>query len=122
MRLTLDSPDGPSSLTVVPMGQRTVFVLNPPVGISSGTALVDVLAVRPDGSTWLMGTVTAAAPLDQGVRVPLNPFTVAGPHVLLVELNGKRLAGSVAVSVVTAAERKKSAPTRRYLGRGQPVH
>jgi hypothetical protein len=69
-----------------------------------------------------MGTVTAAAPLDHGVRVPLNPFTVAGPHLLLVEVNGKRLASSVTVSVVSAAARKKTAPTRRYLGRGQPVH
>jgi hypothetical protein len=121
MRLTLDSSDAPSSLALVSTGQRTVFVLNPPIGIS-GTALVDVLAVRPDGSTWLMGTVTAAAPLDHGVRVPLNPFTVAGPHLLLVEVNGKRLASSVTVSVVSAAARKKTAPTRRYLGRGQPVH
>src|SRR5687767_13462270 len=108
MRLTFDGPDGPPSIALVSTGQRTVFVLSPPAGVSSGTALVDVLAVRPDGSTWLMGTVTAAAPFDHGVRIPLNPFTLPGPHLLLVELNGKRLAGSVTVSVVSAAARKKT--------------
>ena len=122
MRLALDNSDGPSPLGLVSTGQRTVFVLDPPAGLGAGIATVDVLAVRPDGGTWLMGTVTLAVPVGQSVRIPLNPFMVGGPHLLLVEVNGKRLAGSVTVSVVSAPERKKNAPTRRYLGRGQPIH
>lgn len=98
MRLGLDGSDGTSSLALVATGQR------------------------PDGSTWLMGTVTVPSPFDESVRVELNPFTVAGPHLLLVEVNGRRFEGSVSVSVVSALQRKKGAPTRRYLGRGQPVH
>ena len=119
MRLTSEISDAAFSLALVSVGQRTVFVLSPSGGLGSGTALIDVLAVRPDGSTWLMGTVTASPPFDHKLKVPLNPFSVAGPHLLLVEVNGKRLAGSVTVSVVSAAPRKKTVPTRRYLGRGQ---
>ena len=109
-----------STASVVTTGQQTVCELDVPPLAEGTAALLDVLDVRPDGSTWLMGTVTERGPRSaRTVRVELRPFSAPGNHLLLVEVNGARRPGSVAVEVVAAPAKKTPARTRRYLGRGQ---
>lgn len=89
-----------------------------------GLTTIDVLDERPDGATWLMGTITiASAEAARTVHVELAPFAVAGSHVLMVEQDGRRLGGTVTVAVVSGSSpKKKTAAARRYLGRGSTVY
>jgi hypothetical protein len=120
VRLILPTSDGAVPLAVVATGQRTILELDIPPLAEGASALLDVLDVRPDGSTWLMGTRTERGPCGpRTTRVELRPFAVPGSHLLLVEWNGARRPGSVAVAVVAAPAKKPAVRTRRYLGRGQ---
>lgn len=119
MRLTLESGSTPTC-PVVSSDQRTSLAIDLPGERREGTTTIDVLDARPDGTVWLLGTLTtSASPTARTLQVELRRFSVPGSHVLTVEQNGRRLPGAVTVTVMPDRPGKRPGPTRRYLGRGQ---
>lgn len=120
MRLILENAGGQGATPSVSTGLRATLAVDLPSTRPDRARLVDVLDRRPDGTTWLLGTLmSSGSTAARTVEVPLNPFAVAGLHELTVELDGLRLPGALSVSVVSGEEGKRPA-ARRYLGRGRP--
>ncbi|MET0556374.1 MAG: hypothetical protein ABW221_25275 [Vicinamibacteria bacterium] len=115
MRLIATHPAAPLSLDAVPAGTPTVLQVHIPLLVAGGT--LDVLCLRPDGALWVVG-VARTPPRAAMCEVTLPPFPLDGPHVLRVELNGRRLPGELRLTVVADTARRTAQPPGREKSRG----
>lgn len=91
--------------------------------VGVGTHVVDVVDLRPDGRSWLVGSLakTADAPGSYGWEIPLAALRLEGRHEFFLELDGKRLPNAITVhasSPPKAPRLRARRRTGRYLGRG----
>jgi hypothetical protein len=92
--------------------------------VAAGTHVVDVVDVRPDGRSWLVGSLakTAHAPGTYHWEIPLAALRIEGRHEFFLELDGERLANAIGVNVQSppkAPRLRARRRTGRYLGRGR---
>jgi hypothetical protein len=115
VRLFVRSPEGLIPVDAVEPARPTVLCFD---AASYGSAsLVDVLCLRPDGLTWHLGSA-AARPGRHHYEVELNPFSLAGTHVITVEVGGRALPTRLPIEVLPTSRPPRGRPGRRYLGRG----
>ena len=92
--------------------------------VGVGTHVVDVVDQRPDGRSWLVGSLAknAAAPGSYHWEIPLSALRVEGRHEFFLELDGARLPNAITVhaqSPPKAPRLRARRRTGRYLGRGR---
>jgi hypothetical protein len=92
--------------------------------VDVGTHVVDVVDQRPDGRTWLVGSLakTADTPGAHHWEIPLAALRIVGRHEFFLELDGARLPNAITVHAESPpkAERLRARRrTGRYLGRGR---
>jgi hypothetical protein len=92
--------------------------------VGVGTHVVDVVDVRPDGRSWLVGSLakTAESPGSYHWEIPLAALRIEGRHEFFLELDGERLPNAIAVNAQSppkAPRLRARRRTGRYLGRGR---
>ena len=92
--------------------------------VGVGTHVVDVVDQRPDGRSWLVGSLakSADAPGTYHWEIPLAALRIEGRHEFFLELDGARLANAITVhaqSPPKASRLRARRRTGRYLGRGR---
>jgi hypothetical protein len=92
--------------------------------VGVGTHVVDVVDQRPDGRSWLVGSLakSADAPGTYHWEIPLAALRVEGRHEFFLELDGERLPNAITVhaqSPPKAQRLRARRRTGRYLGRGR---
>jgi len=92
--------------------------------VGVGTHVVDVVDQRPDGRSWLVGSLakTAETPGSHQWEIPLSALRIEGRHEFFLELDGARLPNAIAVHAQNPPKAPRLRARRRsgrYLGRGR---
>lgn len=92
--------------------------------VGVGTHVVDVVDQRPDGRSWLVGSLarTAEAPGVYHWEIPLAALRIEGRHEFFLELDGNRLPNAITVYASSPPKEPRLRARRRsgrYLGRGR---
>jgi hypothetical protein len=92
--------------------------------VGVGTHVVDVVDQRPDGRSWLVGSLARSAetPGRYDWEIPLSALRIEGRHEFFLELDGERLPNAITVHVQSPAKAPRMRARRRsgrYLGRGR---
>jgi hypothetical protein len=92
--------------------------------VGVGTHVVDVVDQRPDGRSWLVGSLAKSAetPGSYQWEIPLAALRIEGRHEFFLELDGTRLPNAIAVHAQSPPKAPRLRARRRsgrYLGRGR---